>query len=221
MMKQIILLNILCLASLSLFSCGEIDNYEEPNSRIEGKLIDAVTGDLIPCQGLNGARIQMYEAESTTATSVWVGLDGTYKSERVFSGNYRIIPQGPFLPVDTVRTAVPTNGNLDFTLEPYLRIKLDEATLSGTTATLKFTISKSTQTSAALNQYGVLYSTTENIDAATGFVKRSLVTTNDAILDVQQTVTIEGIDTAKPVFVRIAARSGASTYYNYSVIKRL
>lgn len=213
---------IICLLSFSLFSCGDIDNYKAPDGHIEGKLVDATTGELIPCQAPNGARIKMFEGTSTTPTTVWARTDGTYNSERVFGGTYTIVPEGPFIvkSTDTVTVNIPAGKNIDFNLEPYLRINLPEATISGTTATLKFTISKSEQWASPLSQYVVLYSTTENIDVL-GYIKRVQVTVNNSVLDVQQTVAIEDIDTSKPVFVRVAARTGASGFYNYSVIKKL
>jgi hypothetical protein len=208
---------------MALFGCSDIDNYKEPDSRIEGRLIDATTGELVPSQGLNGARIQLFEVyngvEASTATNVWVNTDGTFRNERVFSGTYRLVPQGPFLPADELKTDIPT-GNIDFKVEPYLRIKLDEATLSGTSATVKFTVSRSAQWSQTMRQYIVVYSASDNFDI-NGYIKRTVVNTTDAILDVPQTVTIEGVDTAKPVFVRVAAQVNGASYWNYSVIERL
>jgi hypothetical protein len=220
-MKQLISL-IICLILFSLFSCSEIDNYEAPDSHIEGKLVDATTGKLIPCQAPNGARIKMFEGTSTTPTTIWMRTDGTYKSDRVFSGAYTVVPEGPFIvkTTDTVKVAIPAGKNIDFSVEPYLRIDLPEVTLNGTTATLKFTISKSEQWASPLSQYVVLYSTTENIDVL-GYIKRTQVTVNNSILGIQQTATIDNINTSRPIFVRVAARTGASSFYNYSVIKKL
>lgn len=222
-MKRFILFAI-CLAPMYLFGCSEIDNYKEPDSHIEGKLIDATTGDLLPSQGLNGARIQLYEVykgeKATTATNVWVETDGTFRNERVFSGSYHLVPVGPFLPADTVKTSLPANGNIEFEVEPYLRISLDEATLNGTSATVKFTVNRSAQWSGAMRQYVVVYSASDNF-SIDGYLKRTVVNTTDEILGVQQSITIEDVDTAKPVFVRVAALVTGASYWNYSAIQRL
>lgn len=205
-----------------MFSCNDIDNYDEPDSQIEGKLIDQTSGELIPCQAPSGARIRMFEGTSTTSTTVWPRTDGTYNSQRVFSGTYTIVPEGPFIvePSDEVTLFIPASGSVDFNVEPYLRINLSDATLSGSTVSVKFTISRSQHWNEDLNQYVVLCSSTEHIDVL-GYTKRAQVTVDNSILDAEQTVTLEDIDTSKPVFVRVAARTNGTSYYNYSIIKRL
>lgn len=221
-MKKFVLFAI-CLASLSLPACSDIDNYDEPNSLIEGKLTDASTGEPVPSQGLDGARVQMYEVykgvKAATPTNMWVRTDGSFRNERVFSGSYHLVPVGPFLAADTLKTNIPS-GNIEFKVEPYLRVSLDGATLNGTSLTVKFTVNRSTKSAAALRQYAVLYSASDNF-GIDGYIKRTMANTTDAILGTQQTVTIEGVDTAKPVFVRIAAQANGVSYWNYSVIKRL
>lgn len=219
---------ILLAVSASLFGCNKIDNFDEPNGHIQGSLIDKTTDELIPCQAPNGARIKLFEGESTQAINLWPRIDGTYNSDRVFDGTYRIEPEGPFIVTasDAVTVKLPAGRNVDFTVEPYLRIELSDATLNGTEATVKFTISRSAEwVDGSMTDYAILYSETESI-SINGRAPESITVTvpsgtETGILGVEQTVTIEDIDTSKPVYVRVAAKASVSSYWNYSVVERL
>lgn len=209
----------------SLVSCGDIDNYEEPSAIIEGGVYDKSTQELIPAQAPNGAKIRLYEDNSTQPIDFWCNTDGSFTNTRVFAARYSIVPEGPFIVnnSDTIKTVIPTNEKIAFYVEPFLRVKCT-ATLNGDKADIKYTITKSVAWDGTLNQYAVLYSWTKNVDI-NNYSSRHQVSVNAAdeadLLGKEQTYVIEKIDTSRPVFVRVAARTSGTNFYNYSPVIQL
>lgn len=221
-MKKILLL----ITGICLFiSCGGIDNYDEAEGVVEGGIYDLTTNELIPAQAPNGARIRLYESNSTQPIDFWCMTDGTFYNKRVFAGDYRIIPEGPFIVTtsDTIRIHVPAKQKIDFNVEPFLRVKASAA-LNGSSATVKFTIAKSDKWDGALSQYAVLYSWTKSIDINNYTSRESVnISADDEenFLGKELTFTVDKIDTSRPVFIRVAARTSGTNYYNYSEILQL
>ena len=64
-MKKIIYNIAIVLAASCLFASCEDDNYDEPNSGIKGRFIDAETSEVVPMpvQGTSSIQIRMYERD--------------------------------------------------------------------------------------------------------------------------------------------------------------
>lgn len=129
-------------ALLSLASCMEIDNWDAPDARVYGRVIDAYTGEnLLTSQG--DWSIRIWEKSFTENTpqyqSLSVKQDGTYNNSKLFAGTYDMLPyDGPFWPItDTLKNVVlKEETQQDFEVIPYLQIVNFEATLNGTDLTL-------------------------------------------------------------------------------------
>lgn len=103
-MKKIFYSVLFCLAIASLSSCS-IDNYDEPQETIKGKVVDAVTGDLVLTdQGSEGTRIRLREL-SWKGTAVPDNFDfncmkeGIFQNTKVFAGHYNVRIDGAFIPL--------------------------------------------------------------------------------------------------------------------------
>lgn len=224
-MKKIILF---MLSALLFANCSDIDNYDAPNSSIKGGIYDLSTKGLanklpVHSQSPNGTRIKLFEGEYTQPIIFWCNTDGSFQNTRVFAGNYKIIPEGPFLvePDDTIRVSIPSREPIEFYVEPFLRINI-RATLNGENANTSFTIKKSNKWKGTLNQYVILYSWTKNVDA-NNYTYRKIVDVSQEseVLGTEQSESIPKIDMSRPVFIRIAARTTGTNYYNYSEIIQL
>jgi hypothetical protein len=145
---KIILNLLLGTTFLFLASCQEIDNWDEPNARLYGNVIDSYTGQNL-MMDQNDWQIRIIDRtweqmHGTVAQfqSLAVQRDGVYNNSKLFPGTYDMIPyDGPFWPVDTVKGVVLKNETKqDFTVTPYLQVLNFKATLNGTNLTLSCTV---------------------------------------------------------------------------------
>jgi hypothetical protein len=143
-MKNILYL-LLAAILLSFTSCQEIDNWDEPDARLYGNVIDEYTGTNLLMDN-NDWQIRIIDRSwennnpGTVAQfqSLAVARDGVYNNSKLFSGIYDMVPyDGPFWPVDTVKGVVlERETRQDFTVKPYLQLTNFTATLNGTNLTL-------------------------------------------------------------------------------------
>jgi hypothetical protein len=130
-------LTLLSFALLGLSSCMGIDNYDEPNCRFYGNVVDTYTEKNI-LASQDGFKIRIWERSWTKGTLVYQDLsvkqDGSYNDTKLFAGTYDMLPYGgAFWPADTVKN-VKLDGTTeqDFKVTPYLQILDFKAVLDGT-----------------------------------------------------------------------------------------
>lgn len=128
-MKKI-LYSIITVAAISGFtSCMEVDNWDEPEASIRGRIINSVTGDnILTDQG--DTHIRIWERSFSLnpgEQNLNVAADGSYTNTRLFAGTYNMLPyDGSWWPVDTamyVPIGKKNNATQDFTVTPYLMLK--------------------------------------------------------------------------------------------------
>jgi hypothetical protein len=141
MKKHILYTVMLGAAVIGLASCMGIDNWDAPDARFHGKIIDSYTGEnLLSSQNDWSIRIweRSWEEGIPNHQSLAVKQDGTYNNSKLFAGTYDMLPYGgPFWPCDTVKNVVlKKTHEQDFTVTPYLQVIDFNATLSGTDLTL-------------------------------------------------------------------------------------
>lgn len=158
-MKKIIYIIAVCLAAVSFHSC-EIDNYDEPQETIKGKVIDAATGELVLTdQGSEGTRIRLREL-SWKQTAVPDNFDfacmkeGIFQNTKVFAGHYNVRIDGAFIPLVRKTVAGDTIADetkyldikgvteVEFKVQPFLKVEwVGQPTVSNgkITATVKVT----------------------------------------------------------------------------------
>jgi hypothetical protein len=210
----------LLISLLFICSCGEIDNYDEPNAMISGGVFDAKNKEeLIPEQSPNGCRIRLYSTDkvSNTPINFYCNMDGTFQNTRIFAGNYKVIAEGPFVngSVDTVSVKL-SQKDITIYAEPCLRINA-EAQLSGTTLNVNYTVTQSPLSKGTCTTYYILYSTFEKIDINNRTAYKT-VDVSAAPLGEQHAISLDGIDISGHVYARVAARSSETSYYNYSKV---
>lgn len=122
MKKILLIIPILLIA----FNSCELDNYDAPDAKIFGSVIDEETGDPIPQEILEGSRVDYVELgyENPPTQQLRFKTDGSYRNDLMFSGMYHIqARRGNFfmLPPDTIQVKGETEHN--FVTLPYIRIK--------------------------------------------------------------------------------------------------
>jgi len=122
-------------------SCMEIDNFDAPQARVSGRVIDKTTGEpMLLDHGVNHIRIwEMSYSLNPTPQDLAIKEDGTYNNSKLFSGTYNMLPRdGAWWPCDTTYN-VPIGKKgavVDFEVTPYLHVVDFTATLDGTTLTM-------------------------------------------------------------------------------------
>jgi hypothetical protein len=140
-MKNIFYYILLGSALISGSACSKkYDNYAEPDQTLQGRIIDAGTGENVQSEtsGENGTgtRIELRELswnDNPTPLYLATKQDGTYNNTKVFAGTYKISADGAFVPlvqtganpVDKSKIVEVRGGVtvVDFTVEPFLRVK--------------------------------------------------------------------------------------------------
>lgn len=137
-MKRIIYYLCCCTVLLAVYSCGEIDNYDEPEETLKGQVIDKNTQQPLQTEVSDaGIRLKLMEyswSDNPTPYYFYCKQDGTFVNTKIFKGNYNVVPQGAFVPlvqkdasgnttVDKSQT-VDIKGTVDLTfeVEPFLNV---------------------------------------------------------------------------------------------------
>ena len=125
------------LAAFCMTSCEWflLDNTEQHNATVSGKIIDAATGETVQTEINNGGSIRFVELGwDAEAFQSWsVKNNGTYRNNLVWAGDYRMetIEQN-YYPLTQEFKLEKGDNVVDFTVTPYLRflshsIKYDAA----------------------------------------------------------------------------------------------
>jgi len=127
-MKKIFysILAIVSLAALAS-SCMEIDNFDAPDAKVSGNIIDKTTGkNMLFDRADTQIRIwEMSYSENPTPQDLHVLEDGTFNNERLFAGTYDMLPyNGAYWPCDTTfNVKIGKKGaKVDFEVTPYLHL---------------------------------------------------------------------------------------------------
>lgn len=145
-------LTIICIALFFTTACSltEYDNYDSPDSILEGNII--YQGEPIPV-GYDNVTFQLWQSGfgKETPINVTVAQDGSFSAE-LFDGDYRLIladDQGPYLTPtnpetnsDTLLVQVRGNTTLDIEVMPYVMIRNAKFTIADSTVTANFGVEK-------------------------------------------------------------------------------
>ncbi|MEN8155520.1 MAG: DUF3823 domain-containing protein [Bacteroidota bacterium] len=117
-------LYIIVILSLLVSAC-ELDNYDAPDSKFYGSIIDMDTNEPIPQDLIQGSVIDYIELgfENPQIQQLRFKADGTFRNNLMFSGSYEVQPvRGNFLevPVETIEISGETEHT--FMALPYIRI---------------------------------------------------------------------------------------------------
>jgi hypothetical protein len=228
MKKKRILSTVACLFTVILFFSCEIDNYDEPDGTLTGRVIDAVTGNPICTEQPQGFRIRYEEiswSDNPTAQFFWGKADGTFNNTKLFAGKYRITPvEGAFVTPDPKEVDIRSGNtaSVDFTVTPYISFSNVSVAKEGNTVRVTFTLSRNVA-SATLQDYRVFAT------VATPYVGTQLfdndissVSVNIAESDLGTPVSIllpENFVSGKTYYIRVGARcQNTSGRYNMTEV---
>lgn len=136
--------SILAVLTLGMLasSCMEIDNFNAPDAKVSGNVIDKTTGkNMILDRGDTHIRIwERSYSENPTPQDLVVLENGTYNNEKLFAGTYDMLPNdGAYWPCDTTfNVKIGKKGaKQDFEVTPYLHLQDFEYSLDGLNLTMK------------------------------------------------------------------------------------
>ena len=138
-MKKAFLL--IALGALAFTGC-KIDNYDAPDAKVFGSILDSKTGELVGNNINQGNSIHVIEhGYENPANQYWsIKNTGEYRNNFVFSNTYTVSFENcNFYPVDPKDYVIKKGDNqIDFTVTPSLRILNPSITRSGNTVVAKF-----------------------------------------------------------------------------------
>ena len=130
---------------LFLLTSCKLDNYDGPNAKVHGKILDEKTGELVGTDIQNGSQLMVYEqgyaaSESHSNGQTWVIKNtGEYRNDLVFAARYEVVFQnGNFYGFTDFMDVKKGDNEIDWKVTPYLRVKDCSITKSGNTVTAKF-----------------------------------------------------------------------------------
>ena len=112
--------------SLLLLTSCSIDNYPAPDAQLYGTILDIDTNEPVEQDIIRGSTIEFIEHgyASQTKQVMIVKNDGTYRNDLIFSNTYTITPvRGNFVPAEPQEVDVKGETQLDFKVQPYIRVK--------------------------------------------------------------------------------------------------
>ncbi|RAV98204.1 DUF3823 domain-containing protein [Pseudochryseolinea flava] len=124
--KNITSIILLFALIVLLSSCGlnDLDNYDQPDAGLSGRIVDDETGELVQQDIIRGGVIEIVENGYVTPQYLVLKNDGTYANTRLFANSYTVQPKrGNFKVVDPQEVNVKGQTTLDFRVTPYIRIK--------------------------------------------------------------------------------------------------
>lgn len=225
-----VFLSFICLLSLVImFSC-EVDNYNEPDGALTGRVIDAITGKPIQTEQPNGYRIKYKEiswSENATDQFLWGKPDGSFNHTKLFAGTYEVTAvEGAFADSETEVIEVKSNKTteLEFKVMPYLSFKdVSVEKISASEVMVRFTLFKNIA-EAIVQDYRILASSqTEYIGINPGGSELSVSLPETAIneedLEKPIEVKLGNYEVGKTYYIRIGARcKNPSNRYNMTEV---
>ena len=210
---------IYALLILSFTSCS-IDNYDMPNAKISGTVMDNLTGDMVENGGVNsGTLIQIFEGDSKQPILSQSFPDGHFVNAALFTGHYRLWAVGAFKMVeDTIDIAISSDTKVDIKVLPNVRLSASLDSFDGTTAVVKIKYEKVNK-DETLDRLGIIWSNFNNpntsVFAGGNFQEQNV--SSEELTSGDRIFTTTGLTAGKKYDFRAAARTDvAGNYYNYS-----
>ncbi|WP_304064451.1 DUF3823 domain-containing protein [Pedobacter glucosidilyticus] len=152
--------NLILLAVVMMVSSCEIDNYDQPEAIIFGRIIDQDGENVQSDVSAQGTKIIYFEKGNFAAPerqAITPRIDGTYERGLIFPGFYDIVVRDAnFRNLDTLKNYEIKAGRneLNFTVQPYIKVRDLSIVKNGNLIVAKFKLSTpgSTTTRVASTQ---------------------------------------------------------------------
>lgn len=205
-------------------SCG-LDNYDEPQSSLQGKV--TYNGEALGVRGTSDAvQLQLYQDgyDKHDPITVYVGQDGTFKAV-LFDGEYKLVTKngnGPWVNKrDTVKVNVHGNTTCEVPVTPYYTISGATISLSGSTATASATINK-VVSSASVSSILLLVSKTAFVDEGTYIARKEMENPQEGTISLALDMTSnKDFASAKYLYARIGVKAAGADQYLYSPVVQI
>jgi hypothetical protein len=244
MMKNIAYTLIIGAALITASSCSKVDNYDGPTETLQGRIIDAATGQNVQSEvsgdNGNGTRIRLLEiswSDNPTPLYLATKQDGTYTNTKVFEATYKMIAEGAFVPMDLAGNDKTQTVNVkggtttvDFSVDPFLRVEwVGEPVVNpDSTVTMQVRVTRGTDntsfqqniTNLAVFVSPSQYVGNNNYDSRYARIINYSGSAGNAIVGQTITITTQGKMPKRDWFLRLGSRIAYGTNrYNYSTIK--
>lgn len=236
------------LASIFILSsCTKVDNYEGPDAKLSGRILDKEGRPVFANAGNSSIRIKMLDygySSNPTEYFLNVGMDGSYVNNKIFASTYTMIPQGPFVPLaGQENIKVEKDTKVDFVVEPFFVVEWAEPGLrpnADGTVTAHVHISRGTANASYQldpNQVLLFISSTEYVGSnnydqrltpvLTGDEAKSFLNANASITSVTSgsANTKVELKSGYTYYVRVGVRAAMNgeipQAYNFSEAKKI
>lgn len=216
-------ISVFLFVLMGMVSCQK-DNYEAPASTFKGKVLDKVTGELVPQQTINGGALRLFQTditENSEAITSYFRSEGTFENKLLFDGNYKVVADGPFFYDDTLKIKINQFAAQDIIVRPYLYVTAELVSKTETSVKVKVTTTFGPgNTKQKIARVGVVAGLTNSLDI--NFFSAREQTNTEAIADqvVLGSEYIYELKNLKPkstYYIRGAARTiNAGSYFNYA-----
>lgn len=219
---KIILLAV--IAVFAITSCG-LDNYDEPKSKIIGKI--TYNGEPVGLRGTGEAvQLQLYQDgyQLHDNISVYVTQDGTFEA-LLFNGEYKLTTKdknGPWVNTrDTTLVSLKGTAEVELKVTPYFTISGEAITLNGSTLTTTFNINQIVS-SSSIDYVTLLISKTSFVDDVTNIARKDFK--DQKAGSVSLSMDLSGnkeVANAKALYARVGVRTVGADQAVYSKVVRL
>ena len=239
-MKRTLYILAIGVTLITTASCRKTDNYDGPTETVQGRIIDAGTGQNVQSEvsGDNGSgtRIRLLETSwSSNPTPLYLATkqDGTYSNTKVFKATYKMIAEGAFVPMDLAANdqskSIEVQGGtttVDFNVEPFLRVEWIGEPVYNSNGTVSVQVKVTRGTANTSYQQSVtnlaLFASPYEYVGNNNYDPRysTILARDNAILGQTVTLTTTGTLPKKDWYLRVGSRIAFGTNrYNYSTIK--
>ncbi len=227
-MKKIELYIILLLDILLIGSCT-LDNYDAPNAKFYGSILDNETNEPIEQDIISGSQIEYTEHgfDNPTVQYMTFKTDGTFRNNLMFAGTYTFTPvRGNFVPVEPKEIEIQGDTKYDFVAQPYIRVKNASIQIIGTKVVATFNLQQTvTNNVSRIGLYAHLEPSVGQPMRVVAAEKNINAVTNESTLytlEIDLPSNVTKLVPGKQYFFRIGALITASeAKYNYAPAVRL
>jgi len=223
-MKKIKYILLITIAAFVLSSCG-LDNYDAPQSRLQGKI--TYNGETLGLRGTGEAvRLQLYQDgyELRDNIQVFVGQDGTFEA-MLFDGEYKLVTRnqnGPWVNTrDTIVVNLKGSTEVEVNVTPFFTISNETLTLNGSVLNASFNVNQIVNT-ANIDYVTLLVSKTAFVDDVSNIARRDVRDLQAGALNLSMDMSGNtNVAAAKALFARVGVRTVGADQAIYSDIVRL
>lgn len=225
-MKIAIILKVL-VGIFFLSSCA-IDNYESPDIILDGKVVDATTGEPLQTRQPDGIKIRLIDQGIKNAIpfDFWAQADGTFRNTKIFAAKYNVSAlQGPFEESGTVDVSydLTKNQTVIIKVEPFVRLTNVSIVKSGGGIKATYKISPTTSPKAIQKSLLICYTSPilhENTNGLISSATNTLSGLKNADIASREFVDeIKILKAGQTYYARVAVLAANSlNRYNYSAI---